>query len=161
ESSREHTARLTMMMTRLVGDFDLAEESVQDALLAAVERWPRDGIPSQPGAWLLTVARRKAIDRLRREARYHQKPALLWAPRAQSDEVDGVSAGEHLRLVFLCCHPALSQAAQVALTLRAVMGLTTAEIASAFLCPEATIAQRIVRAKRKIVEAGIPDRLPA
>jgi RNA polymerase sigma-70 factor (ECF subfamily) len=146
-------------MTRLLGDFDLAEESVQDALLMAVERWPGGGVPLQPGAWLFTVARRKAIDRLRREAKYQEKLAVLQASHVECD--DSVSAEEYLRLVFICCHPALSQAAQVALTLRAVMGLTTAEIAAAFLCPEATIAQRIVRAKRKIVEANIPSSLPA
>jgi RNA polymerase sigma-70 factor (ECF subfamily) len=157
--TREHVARLTATMTRLVGDFDLAEESVQDALLVAIERWPGSGVPVQPGAWLLTVARRKAIDRIRREARYQEKLALLQASQTESD--DGVSAEEYLRLVFICCHPALSQAAQVALTLRAVMGLTTAEIAAAFLCPESTMAQRIVRAKRKIVEAKIPYSLPA
>jgi RNA polymerase sigma factor (sigma-70 family) len=159
EISREHVARLTATMTRLLGDFDLAEESVQDALLMAIERWPRSGVPVQPGAWLLTVARRKAIDRIRRETKYQEKLALLQASHMASD--DGVSAEEYLRLVFTCCHPALSPAAQVALTLRAVMGLTTAEIAAAFLSPEATIAQRIVRAKRKIVEANIPYNLPA
>jgi RNA polymerase sigma factor (sigma-70 family) len=159
EISREHVARLTVILTKLLGDFDLAEESVQDALLIALEQWPNNGIPIQPGAWLLTVARRKAIDRLRREAAYQEKLALLQTPHAQSE--DGVPAEVYLRLVFKCCHPALSQAAQVALTLRAVMGLTTAEIAAAFLCPEATMAQRIVRAKRKIVEAKIPYSLPA
>jgi RNA polymerase sigma factor (sigma-70 family) len=148
EISREHVARLTATMTRLLGDFDLAEESVQDALLMAIERWPGSGVPDQPGAWLLTVARRKAIDRLRREAKYQEKLALLQVSQTQSD--DRVPAEEYLRLVFTCCHPALSQAAQVALTLRAVMGLTTA-----------AIAQRIVRAKRKIVEAKIPYSLPA
>jgi RNA polymerase sigma-70 factor (ECF subfamily) len=158
EISREHAARLTVTMTRLLGDFDLAEESVQDALLVAIEQWPASGIPTQPGAWLLTVARRKAIDRLRREATYHEKLALLQPQQSETD--DGALAEECLRLVFMCCHPALSQAAQVALTLRAVMGLSTTEIASAFLCPEATIAQRIVRAKRKIVEAKIPYDLP-
>jgi RNA polymerase sigma-70 factor (ECF subfamily) len=159
EISREHTARLIATLTRLLGDFDLAEESVQDALLVAIERWPCTGIPTHPGAWLLTVARRKGIDRLRREATYQEKLSLLQAPQAQSEEV---APGEAvLRLAFMCCHPALSQNAQVALTLRAVMGLTTAEIAAAFLSPEATIAQRVVRAKRKIVEAKIPYGLPA
>jgi RNA polymerase sigma factor (sigma-70 family) len=156
--SREHTARLAAIMTRLLGDFDLAEESVQDALLTAVERWPCEGLPSQPDAWLLTVARRKALDRLRRDATYQEKLTVLRTPDPPTG--DGASAAECLGLVFTCCHPALSQPAQVALTLRAVMGMTTAEIAAAFLCPEATIAQRIVRAKRKIVEAGIPYRVP-
>jgi RNA polymerase sigma factor (sigma-70 family) len=158
EISREHAAHLTVILTRLLGDFDLAEEAVQDALIVAIERWPRSGIPSQPGAWLLTVARRKAIDRMRRAAAYQEKLSLLQAPHAQSD--GQITAEEYLRLVFMCCHPALSQDSQVALTLRAVMGLTTAEIAAAFLSPEATIAQRIVRAKRKIVEAKIPYGLP-
>jgi RNA polymerase sigma factor (sigma-70 family) len=159
EIARQQAAHLTVTLTRLLGDFDLAEESVQDALLVAIERWPHSGIPTQPGAWLLTVARRKAIDRLRRQATYQEKLALFQAPHAQSE--DGAPGEAYLRLVFMCCHPALSQAAHVALTLRAVMGLTTAEIAAAFLCPEVTIAQRIVRAKRKIVEANIPCSLPA
>src|SRR5215471_18656199 len=104
--SREHVARLTATMTRLLGDFDLAEESVQDALLVAIERWPGSGVPVQPGAWLLTVARRKAIDRIRREGKYQEKLALLQASPTQSN--DGVSAEACLRLVFICCHPALS-----------------------------------------------------
>jgi RNA polymerase sigma-70 factor (ECF subfamily) len=133
----------------------VAEELVQDALVSALETWPRDGIPRNPAAWLMTAARRKAIDRLRREARHKAKLSLLAASATPSPEPD-----DRLRLIFTCCHPALGREAQVALTLRAVAGLTTAEIAHAFLAGEAAVAQRIVRAKRKIVEAGIPYRVP-
>jgi predicted RNA polymerase sigma factor len=121
-----------------------------------MERWPVEGVPAQPGAWLQTVARRRAIDRLRRDANYQSKLALLQRPdRSATPEPD-----DRLRLIFTCCHPALSREAQVALTLRTVVGLTTPQIARAFLSSEATVAQRIVRAKRKIVEAGIPYRIP-
>jgi RNA polymerase sigma factor (sigma-70 family) len=147
---------VTSRLTRLLGDFGLAEELVQDAIVAALEHWPREGIPDSPAAWLLTVARRKGIDRLRREARYRQKLALLEEPAPMaSTETD-----ERLELIFTCCHPALPREAQIALTLRSVLGLSTPEIARAFLVPEATLAQRIVRAKRKIVEAGISFRSP-
>ena len=145
-------------MVRALGDFDLAEELVQEALLEAVEHWPADGIPQKPGAWLLTTARRKAADRFRRQARYREKLAQL---EGEGMGVDTAEGDDRLRLIFTCCHPALSREAQVALTLRAVAGLTTAEIARAFITSEATIAQRIVRAKRKIVEARIPYRVPA
>jgi RNA polymerase sigma-70 factor (ECF subfamily) len=129
---------------------------VQDAIVAALEHWPREGIPETPAAWLLTVARRKGIDRMRREQRYQRKLALLEeGPTAVTVAVD-----ERLDLIFTCCHPALAREAQIALTLRAVVGLTTAEIARAFLVSEATLAQRIVRAKRKIVEASISLRRP-
>jgi RNA polymerase sigma factor (sigma-70 family) len=142
---------------RLIGDFDLAEEVVQDSLVAALEKWPEQGIPDKPGAWLMTTARRRAIDIMRRDKRYREKVALLERSMAP---VDPTEADDRMRLIFTCCHPALSQEAQIALTLRAVAGFTTAEIGAAFLVAEATMAQRIVRAKRKIVAAKIPYRVP-
>lgn len=141
----------------MLGDFDLAEEVVQDSLVVALEKWPEQGIPDNPGAWLMTTARRRAIDILRRDKRYREKLALLErSPMAP----EPAEADDRLRLIFTCCHPALSQESQVALTLRAVSGFTTTEIASAFLLTETTVAQRIVRAKRKIVDAHIPYRMP-
>ena len=144
-------------MVRFLGDFDLGEELVQESVVEALQHWPAEGIPVNPGAWLMTTARRKALDRLRRGKTYMEKLSLLVA--SSSNEVRG-EQDDRLRLIFTCCHPALSREAQVALTLRAVIGLTTPEIARAFLTSEATMAQRIVRAKRKIVEAGIPYRMP-
>jgi len=149
---------LTAALVRALGDFDLAEELVQESLLEAVQHWPLEGIPQKPGAWLLTTARRKGLDRLRRDARYREKLAVLEGESVNPDTVEG---DDRLRLIFTCCHPALAREAQIALTLRAVAGLTTPEIARAFITSEATIAQRIVRAKRKIVEAHIPYRVPA
>ena len=144
-------------MVRFIGNFDIAEEVVQDSLLAALEAWPSQGIPDRPGAWLMTTARRRAIDLLRRDKRYAEKLALLERSAVTPDPAE---ADDRLRLIFTCCHPALAPEAQVALTLRAVAGFTTQEIASAFLVSEPTMAQRIVRAKRKIVEANIPYRIP-
>jgi predicted RNA polymerase sigma factor len=149
---REEAGRVTAALMRQFADFDVVEESVQDALLVAVERWPRDGIPDRPGAWLQTVARRLALNRVDRAARYRLKLARLGPEAGHGDD--------RLRLIFTCCHPALSRGAQVALTLRAVCGFTTQEVARAFLVSEPAVAQRIVRARRKIRGAHIPYRLP-
>lgn len=154
---REEAGRVTAALVRFLNDFDLAEELVQEAIVAALEHWPEEGIPDKPGAWLVTVARRKALERLRRAAIYNEKLSLLVASRL--NEIEGES-DDRLQLIFTCCHPSLAREAQVALTLRAVIGLTTREIASAFLLSEATVAQRIVRAKQKIVSASIPYRIP-
>ena len=144
-------------MVRIIGNFDIAEEVVQDSLVAALEKWPVQGVPDNPGAWLMTTAKRRAIDILRRDQRHQEKVALLERSTLPSEPVE---ADDRLRLIFTCCHPALAQEAQVALTLRAVAGFTTPDIAAAFLVSEATMAQRIVRAKRKIVAANIPYRMP-
>jgi RNA polymerase sigma-70 factor (ECF subfamily) len=144
-------------LVRVLGDFAVAEEIVQETLLVALQRWPADGIPNNPGAWLTTAARRKAIDVIRRDQRYREKLSLLDQGPLRYGPVE---VDDRLRLIFTCCHPALSREAQVALTLRAVAGFTTSEIASAFLVSESTVAQRIVRARRKIVEARIPYRVP-
>ena len=153
---REEAGRLVGALVRTLGDFDEAEDLVQEALLAALEHWPSEGIPEKPGAWLMTAARRKAIDRWRRWSRYQELLAAISVePPAASGEPD-----DRLRLIFTCCHPALPREGQLALTLRAVLGLTTAEIARAFLSSETAVAQRIVRAKRKIVEAKIAYTMP-
>jgi RNA polymerase sigma factor (sigma-70 family) len=150
---RDHAGRLAAALVRVTGDFAAAEDLVQDAVLAALQHWPVDGIPDRPDAWLFTVARRRGLDQLRRADNYRAKLAQLRPPAP-------AAADERLQLIFTCCHPALPQAAQIALTLRVVCGLTTAQIARAFLLPETTVAQRITRAKRKITDAGIPYRIP-
>ncbi|HSL65693.1 MAG TPA: sigma-70 family RNA polymerase sigma factor, partial [Gaiellaceae bacterium] len=161
---RDEWARVLASLIGFLGDFDLAEEAAQEAFTAAAERWPREGAPASPRAWLVTTARNRAIDRIRRDRTLAAKTRLLDAPTTTEDEVDSLDEtairDERLELLFTCCHPALALDAQVALTLRTLGGLTTEEIARAFLVPEATMARRLVRAKRKIGAAGIPFRVP-
>ncbi len=162
---RENSGRSVAALIRVFGDIDIAEDAVQEAFTVALRRWPRDGLPPNPGGWITTTARKRAIDRLRRESRerelLEQMAATPSADDAETHEEAGPVQDDRLRLIFTCCHPALSPEARVALTLRLLGGLSTDEVARSFLVPEPTMAQRLVRAKHKIKAARIPYRMPA
>ena len=164
QAFRDEWGRIVATLIRVTGDWDLAEECAQDAFTAALQRWPRDGIPRRPGAWLTTTARNRATDRLRRDAvgaaKLREVAAMSLPPEPEAGQDDRAVPDDRLRLMFTCCHPALALEAQVALTLRTLAGLTTPEIARAFLVGEQTMAKRLVRAKQKIRQARIPYRVP-
>jgi RNA polymerase sigma-70 factor (ECF subfamily) len=164
QAFRDEWGQVVATLIRVTGNWDLAEECAQDAFALAMQRWPRDGIPNRPGAWLTTTARNRAIDRLRRDAvgaaKLREVAAVSYPPEPDVSDDDGAVPDDRLRLMFTCCHPALALEARVALTLRTLAGLTTAEIARAFLVGEQTMSKRLVRAKQKIRHAGIPYRVP-
>ena len=158
---RDEGARVLATLIRVTGDIDLAQDAVQDAVVRALERWPRDGVPDNPRAWLTVTAKRRAIDLIRRQARRAGKEAEAVSLLDPVPEPAEVIRDDMLRLVFTCCHPALSAEAQVALSLRTLGGLSTAEVARALMVPEATMAKRLTRTKQKIVHARIPYRVPS